>query len=126
MIKFIQYVRRKSNLSIIEFRNFWREYATKVSDLGTDLKAVRLTLSTTLSVSENLKIILSRGTSQPYDGVAEMWVRSAPELLEEMQRPEIQDRIRELQRFQTEFMDLETSSFFFTSEDEVFDWTIKK
>ena len=117
MIKFIQCVRRKPNVSGAEFRRYWEAYREKVQALAQASQAVRFAMSTTLQVEENITIMMSRGTDQPYDGLVEIWWRKGPDAIQILNTPETQARVKAIRRLQEEFMDLGKSSFFFGAEE---------
>lgn len=117
MIKFIQCVRKKPEISIHDFRRYWKSYQAKATELAKAVNAVGLTFSTTLAVDENLQVMLVRGTSEPYDGLVEFRVNNAPRMMERLENEPAKSLWQEFQRLQTEFIDLENSSFFFASED---------
>jgi hypothetical protein len=117
MIKFIQCVRRKPSISVAEFRRSWEAYREKVQALAQSSQAVRFAMSTTLQVEENITIMMSRGTDQPYDGLVEIWWSKGPDALEILNTPETQAQIEAIRRLQEEFMDLGKSSFFFGAEE---------
>jgi hypothetical protein len=117
VIKFIQCVRRKPNISVAEFRRYWEAYREKVQALAQTSQAVRFAMSTTLRVEENITIMMSRGTDEPYDGLVEIWWRKGPDAIEILNTPETQARIEAIRRLQEEFMDLGKPSFFFGAEE---------
>lgn len=117
MIKFIQCIRKKPELSIQEFRQFWTTYQARATELAEAMNAKGLTFCTTLNVEENLQVILSRGTSEPYDGVAQFLIANAPRTIEALSREPGKSLMADLQKLQTEFIDLENSAFFFAAED---------
>ncbi len=117
MIKFVQCIRRKPELSVAEFRNYWREYRNVFQRVAEAVDAVRCSESMTLSVAENFDIMLSRGTKDPFDAIAEVWIKSAADLEKYAKSPAFQELTSELQALQAKFIDLENSTFFFTSED---------
>ena len=119
MIKFIQCVRKKPEVSIQEFRRFWKAYQAKATELAKAMNAVGLTFCTTLAVDENLQVMLTRGTAEPYDGVAEFRVNNAPRMMERLSAEPAKGLWKELRAQQKEFMDLENSAFFFTAEEIV-------
>ena len=121
MIKFIQCVRHKPGLSIETFRKHWLEYGEKVAALAKVAKAVKFSISTTLVVDQNMKIMMSRGTKPPYDGVVEVWWDKGSDVVTFLEDPTGRDLISDLQQFQETFINLEASSFFFTSEEQRFD-----
>ena len=117
MVKFVQCIRKKPELSVQEFRRFWKTYQTRATELASAINAVGLTFSTTLNVEENLQVILIRGTSEPYDGLVEFRVSNAPRMMESL-RSDANKRIwEEFKKLQTEFIDFENSAFFFAAEE---------
>ena len=119
MIKFIQCVRKKPEISIQDFRRSWKIYQAKATELAKAMNAKGLTFCTTLNVEENLQVMLSRGTSEPYDGVAQFLISNAPQTIEALNREPAKSLMKNLQKLQTEFFDLENSSFFFAAEEVV-------
>ena len=123
MVKLVQCVRRRQDVSLEEFREKWRQYGELIKAGAVATGGVRCTLSTTLAVKQNLMFAVKRGTQEPFDGVAEIWFESAPALIAAMERPESRAGLAKFQAYQESFVDLERSSFFFAVEDEVFDWS---
>ena len=119
MIKFIQCVRKKPETSIQDFRRSWKIYQVKATELAKAMNAKGLTFCTTLNVEENLQVMLTRGTSEPYDGVAQFLISNAPRTIEALNREPARGLMENLQIFQSEFFDLEHSSFFFAAEETV-------
>lgn len=117
MITFIQCVRKKPEASVQDFRRSWKAYQIKATAFAKAINAVSLTFSTTLAVDENLQVRLFRGTSEPYDGLIEFCVSNAPRLMEKLEQEPAKTLWKELQDLQSEFMDLENSSFFFAKQD---------
>jgi len=117
VVRFIQCVRRKPDVSIQDFRLHWKAYQAKATELAKAVNAVGLTFSTTLAVDENLQVMLVRGTAEPYDGVAEFRINNAPRMIERLENEPAKSHWQKLRSMQTEFMDLERSSFFFASEE---------
>jgi hypothetical protein len=117
VVKFVQCVRRKPDVTIQEFRRIWRSYQAKATELAKALNAVGLTFSTTLAVDENLQVMLVRGTSEPYDGLVELRISNAPKMLDRLRVDPARSIWDEFKQLQNEFIDLENSSFFFASEE---------
>lgn len=118
MIQYIQCIKGKDKLTIPEFRRAFAEYARQMRDIGARIGAVRVEVSTTLAVEANLKVMLDRGTGLPYDGVVEIYVENAREFGERLAQPQVAAAVRELQRFQETFVNLEASAFFFATSDD--------
>jgi hypothetical protein len=123
MIKLIQCIARKQGLSVPQFRRHLVEYRDRVQRLADALDAVRVTVCPTLQVEQNLEIMLSRGTSEPFDAVVAIWLERAPDLAAGSEGEDIRGLLDEMRDLQKEFMDLTHSSFFFAAEDVVFDRT---
>jgi hypothetical protein len=119
VIKFIQCVRRKPEISIQDFRRYWKRYQDKATELARAVNATGLNFCTTLAVDQNTEVMLMRGTAEPYDGVAEMRISNAPRLMEKLADGPARDIWEEVKSLQTAFMDLDRSSFFFAAEDVV-------
>ena len=117
MIKFIQCVKRKPEVSIQDFRRSWKIYQAKATELAKAMNVTGLTFCTTLNVEENLQVMLTRGTSEPFDGVAEFRISNAPRTIEALSREPGKSLMEDLQKLQTEFLDMETSAFFFAAEE---------
>ena len=73
---------RDANEAIFRFTDFHSdasgggrlvEYRDRVQRLADALDAVRVTVCPTLQVEQNLEIMLSRGTSEPFDAVVAMY-----------------------------------------------------
>jgi hypothetical protein len=121
MIKFFQCVRRREDLSPADFVQFWARYREAVDAVGEATQAVRVTASRTLAVPQNTQLMLARGVGRPFDGIIEVWWERGADVLEELDQPDARAPFEALWRLQAEFMDLENSSFFFTSEDVLFE-----
>jgi len=117
MIKYIQCVKKKPEMSVQDFRRSWKAYQEKATDLARAMNAAGLTFCTTLNVDQNLQLMLTRGTSEPFDGVAEFRISNAPRTIEALNREPGKSLMEKLRRAQSDFMDLENSSFFFAAED---------
>ena len=121
MITFIQCEKAREDLSIPEFREHWRVYATRAQAVAAATGATGLFMNTTLAVEENLAVQMTRGTSEPFDGVLKICWPNASGLEERLRDPEVAHLVEELRRHQDIFMDIERSSFFFSSEEALID-----
>jgi ABC-type uncharacterized transport system ATPase component len=119
MIKFIQCVKKRPEVSIQDFRRSWKIYQAKATELAKAMNVTGLTFCTTLNVEENLQVMLTRGTSEPFDGVAEFRISNAPRTIDALSREPGKSLMEDLQKLQTEFLDMENSSFFFAAEELV-------
>ena len=118
MLKFVQIIKRRSDLEIFDFRRHWGEYRGRLGPLLRENGAIRVDFSTTLAVEDNLRVMTERGTGEPYDGMVEAYFENAASIDAMMENPEFDLALKGLQALQEEFMDLGRSSFFF-ARDEV-------
>ena len=118
MIKFMQCIRRKPQLSVAEFRRYWDRYKEAWLELAKLSEAKRMVTSVGLDIDQNTSIRLARGTREPFDGVLEMWWASGEHVIKCLQDPELKDKLALMRQLQEEFVDLASSSFFFASEEE--------
>jgi len=119
VIKLIQCVRSRPAVPKAEFQQHWQAYGEQLSALATELGAVRIVLNTTLSVEANRRLLQERGSLEPFDGVAEIWWERGTGLVEKVDEREMNARVDQLRKIQESFVDVETSSFFFTLETVV-------
>ena len=116
MIKYVQCIRRKPGLDITAFRQSWREYVQVIHRLAGEVGALRCTESLSLAVSQNLEIMLSRGTGEAFDAMLEISLESAASLGELSSSPAFKELVAEMHERQESFVDMSNSTFFFASE----------
>ena len=119
MIKFIQCIRKKSELSHVEFRRLWAEYRERAAAVAEAVGTSRFSVSTALTVAHNVHVQLTRGTVAPFDGVAEFWFSRAAGMEGVFERPEVIKRVSAMREMQEQLADLSQSVFFFASEEVV-------
>jgi hypothetical protein len=119
MIKFMQCIRRKPQLSVAEFRQHWERYKGVWLELAKLSGAKRMVTSIGLDIDQNTTIQLARGTHEPFDGVLELWWVSGEQVAKSLQDPTLKEKLASMHQYQEEFVDLASSSFFFASEDEL-------
>ena len=119
MIKFIQCIRKKPELSHVEFRRYWAEYKDRAAAVAEVIGITRFSISTALTVAPNVRVMLERGTVAAFDGVAEFWFPKAAGLEDIFERPEIVERVNAMRELQDQLADLSQSCFFFVSEEVV-------
>jgi hypothetical protein len=117
MIKYMQCVRRRPEMSIQEFRKHWEAYKGLVQVVANKAGAVRITVNTTLAVEQNTALVNSRGTREPYDGVIEFGLERGTDALNALEQPEALEHVAAMQAAQIDFIDMANSTFFFLSED---------
>ena len=121
MIKFMQCVRRKADISPLTFHRYWNEYRDAVQAVASAAGALRVTANTTLAVEQNIRIMMARGTGVPFDGVIEVVWEKGEDALANLGRQHVQQCLEAMRQLQEKFMDLDRCSFFFTAEDVVLD-----
>lgn len=118
MLKWVQCVRRRPELTVVEFRRIWREYGEEVVALGAELGAFRVEVSASLAVEANAEWQLRRGSAAPFDGLAEIhFSGSAPEFFRALEGTEPRQRVARLLALQEDFVDVPRSCFFLASQD---------
>lgn len=118
MLKWVQCVRRRPELTVVEFRRKWQEYAEEIVSLSAEIGAVRVEVSAALVVGPNAAWQLHRGSAAPFDGLAEIhFSGSAPEFFAVLDEPGPKERVERLLRLQDDFVDVPRSCFFLASQD---------
>ena len=115
MIRLIQCVRRKPELSVDEFRRHWNNYQQAYKELAVATGACRFAVSFGLKIPYNASIQEMRGTLEPFDAILEVWWHSGAQLDGIEDEPDVGRRIADTRQMQAAFMDLEASSIFFAS-----------
>ncbi len=116
MIRFINCIRRREDLSIDEFRNYWhnREFEDLLQRVIDITKPTRVARNLTLDVDANVMIQEDRGGGEPFDGVIEYWWDRGSELIELYNSEEARLVRQQMIEYQRQFIDLNASSAFFT------------
>ena len=122
MIKLVFCVRRRSDLSVDDFKKYWVEnHAPLVKKHAAALGARRYVQSHTVEDETNAELRASRGTTEAFDGIAEVWWDSRDALTAVLSRPEGQAAGDELLEDERNFIDLSRSCLFLTDEHEIFE-----
>lgn len=117
MIKFVMCAKRHPDLSRAEFQDYWlHRHGSLFKKLAVTYKAVRYVQSHTIDSSLNEDIQKSRGLSEPYDGVGEIWWSSEADFQSAVSSPEGQRLRKMFIEDEAKFLDLKASSAFFTVE----------
>ncbi len=118
MIRLVFPLRRKPELSRSEFQTYWREqHAPLVAGFATDLNILRYVQTHTLDDSANAAMQKARGDMEPeYDGVAELWWASEPDLEAHLQTEKAQAAGAALLDDEAKFIDLPNSPIYMTYE----------
>jgi hypothetical protein len=118
MLKWVQCIRRRPELTVVEFRRHWLEYGEEMVSLGAELGAFRVEVSAALAVDGNAEWQRMRGSAAPFDGLAEVhFSGSAPEFFAALEEPGPRERAEKLLALQEEFADVPHSCFFLASQD---------
>jgi hypothetical protein len=116
MIRFLNCIRRRKDISIDEFRRYWNssEFEYLFERLFIIVQPRRFAKNLTLQVSANEQIRQERGSGEPFVGTLEYWWHDASELLEKYDAPEAQEIRKEMLAYQQQFIDLANCRAFFT------------
>ena len=120
MVKLVYCVRRLPHLSREEFQRYWREtHGPLVRSHAKTLRIRRYVQVHTLENPINEVLRESRGTLEPYDGVAELWWDSVEDMAVATATPEGQRAAQELLDDERRFIDLERSALWLAEEHGV-------
>ncbi|MHB1680154.1 MAG: EthD domain-containing protein [bacterium] len=125
MIKLILCLKRQSLMSRAEFQDYWlKHHGPLFQRFAETYRAVRYVQSHTIDspLNENLK--KSRGMSDEYDGIAEIWWQSEEDFLAAISSPEGQKLRTMFIEDEAKFVNLSASSAFFTVEHVIVDGVI--
>jgi hypothetical protein len=116
MIRLITCVKRKKGISSEEFRNFWNDPQFEIlfDRLVSLLQPLKLSRKRTLQVSANITIMQAKKTKEPYDAIIEWWFESASKLAPLLETPVAHTALKEMMKYQDQFVDLQMSPSFFT------------
>ncbi len=120
MIRFINCVRRREDISIEDFRRYWNspEFDYLFERLFQIVQPRRFAKNLTLQVSANEQIRQERGSGEPFDGTFEYWWDDAAELLAKYDSPAAQKLRQEMLEYQKQFVDIQKCHGFFTEFEE--------
>lgn len=125
MLKWVQCVRRRPELTVVEFRRKWLEYSEEIVSLGAELGAVRVEVSAALAVGANVEWQARTGSAAHFDGLAEIhFSGSAPEFLVALDQPGPKGHAERLLQLQEDFVDIPHSCFFLASQDVEVSFTL--
>jgi len=117
MLKLVFPLRRLPTLSREEFQRYWYEtHGPLVRRHAKALRIRRYVQLHTLDDPINAVLQASRGTEEPYDGVAELWWESREDLERALATPEAQQAGRELLEDERRFIDLGRSALWLGTE----------
>ena len=115
MIRFIHCMKRRPELTVAEFREYWnsQEFGDLVNRMQDMVGPVSMIKNLTFNIEVNNELMQERGGEEPYDGILELWFESASDL-QELSTDEGEALRAEMEAFQEKFVDFSTSSRFFT------------
>ena len=125
MIKLIFCIKRQSLMSRAEFQEYWlKHHGPLFQKFAETYRAVRYVQSHTIDspLNENLK--KSRGLSDEYDGIAEIWWQSEEDFVAAISSPEGQKLRAMFIEDEAKFINMSASSAFFTVEHVIVDGVI--
>ena len=116
MIRLITCIKRKKEITPKKFRDYWNDpqFEILLDNLVSLLEPFRVARKLTLQVSANMRIMQARKTQEPYDAVIEWWFESASQLAPLLAKPEAHAALKEMFKYQNQFIDLSKSPSFFT------------
>ncbi|WP_183097357.1 EthD domain-containing protein [Nocardioides pelophilus] len=116
-IKLVCAIQRRPDLTPREFYDYWLyKHGPFATEQVKQLGAYRYVQSHTTEAALNLTLRESRGTMPPFDGVTEVWFRSALALATALATPAGAQANNKLAEDEKNFIDLSRSSYFFTTE----------
>lgn len=119
MIKLVMCLTRRSDLSRQQFQDYWKnKHGPFFMENAGVIRAKRYLQSHTLSSPLNDGMKASRGLTDEYDGVAEVWFESEEDLMEAMKSEEMQRFGEALIADEKNFIDHSKSSAFVVRELE--------
>ena len=122
MIKFVMCAKRRQDLSREAFCDYWlNHHGPLFKKFAETYKAIRYVQSHTIDSPLNKNIQKSRGLSDPYDGVGEIWWLSEEDFLSAVNSPEGQKLRKMFVEDEARFLDLQAYSAFFTVEHVIID-----
>ena len=120
MIKLVFVIRRREDLPLEEFHRYWlEEHGPLAQSLLQQLGARRYVQTHTLNTDPSAALAATRGTAEPYDGLAEVWWDSLDALLAAAASEAGQSANETLTEDESRFIDFERSSFFITEEHTI-------
>lgn len=117
MIRYIHCMKRRPELTVAEFREYWNspEFADLVSRNTDAFGAVKVTRNLTYNIDLTTLLMSERGsTEEPYDAIMEMWWASPADLETQRNTGEAEQALKEMTAFQQNFVDFSRSQRFLT------------
>ncbi len=120
MLKLAFVIRRRGDLSPEEFHRYWsEEHGPLARELLEPLGARRYVQTHTVQPELNGALAAARGTTEAYDGIAEIWWDSMEAFVAVSTSEEGRRANETLAEDEARFIDLERSSIFLTEEHPI-------
>jgi len=122
MIRLISLLHRRSDIDHAEFRRYWNapEFDELIGRMIVFGGAERSDKSLALQVEATEILRAMRGSAEPFDGVIEYYWSNAAKISQKLaairERPEEFDLGKAMRDYQSQFVDIDRSCQFFTSE----------
>jgi uncharacterized protein (TIGR02118 family) len=121
MLKLVFVIRRREELAPEEFHRYWlEEHGPLAGRLLESLGARRYVQAHTVQPELNVALARTRGTAEPFDGLAEIWWDSLEAFLAASTSEEGLRAAAKLMEDEARFIDFGRSSLFVTEEQEIF------
>jgi hypothetical protein len=121
MIKLVYCVTRKRGVTPENFHSYWlTQHAPKVVERQRVLRALKYVQSHAVEAELNELLQKSRGLEAPYDGITEIWWKSADDVRAALGTPEGLRAMQELLEDESTFIDFGRSRLFLTEEHQIF------
>ena len=116
MIRFINCIKKRDDISQQEFRDWWNseEFDALRERVATISGAIKSTKTYTLQVEANFIIQQDRKTGEIFDGVFEYFWNDAASLMDTYNTEDAQLARNQMTEFLSQFVDLSNSAGFFT------------
>lgn len=120
MIRYVNCLKRRADLSPSEFRDYWNDSAFRflIKRVAEISGADRYAMSLTLQVEANMRLMEDRRSREPFDGIIEFWWKEAANLIDLYDSPVGKKLVSEIMEFESAFVDQGASSAFFVEPQE--------
>ena len=120
MIRFIHCMKRRPDVTVAEFREYWNspEFAAYLERMRAILEPVSMIRNLTFNIELNNELMQERDAEEPYDGILEMWLENA-DGLQAMNTLDAETLRLEMGEYQKQFVDFSASKRFFTEWEPV-------
>jgi uncharacterized protein (TIGR02118 family) len=119
MLKLVYCLRRKPDMSVEEFQQYWREVHAPLVAERAALLGIKRYIQAHTAMPEVIPALQERngGSPEPYDGVAELWIETLDAMVSE--DPAVQKAMADLLADEGNFIDLAQSPLWIAQENVV-------